>query len=184
MVRDGPTAIAGPEKEAVMKSTSRVVVAIIFIACFSVTALAGSAERSADFDHPAGGQNAIGRRLEGTWRVTITMRNCQSGTAIAQALGLNAFLSGGSMIAIPPAGGGGVGVWEHVEGPNFKNFVIISRLNADNVPSGTDTITRHIQLSEDGQEFTTTDTFVRADVNGNVILVGCVTGTAVRLQMP
>lgn len=167
-----------------MKSTSRVLVSIILVACVSVTAIGEPGRMSEDFDHPAGGQNALGRRLEGTWRVTITLRNCQSGTALSQALGLNAFLSGGSMIAIPPVGGGGVGVWEHVAGPNFKNFVIISRLNSDNIPAGTDTITRHIQLSEDGQEFSSTDDFVRRDANGNTILVGCVTGAGVRLQMP
>ena len=50
---------------------------------------------------PVNGQNGKARRIEGTWRVEITLRNCETGAAIGTQPGLHTFLAGGSMLSNP-----------------------------------------------------------------------------------
>jgi hypothetical protein len=167
-----------------MKSPLSMVLSVVFVAGFIGNAFADVGGPRVGIDASPAPQSALAKRIEGSWRVALTARNCHAGMALAQGLGLNAFISGGSMIGIPSQPGAGVGVWEHVEGPHFRNLMVISNLTATGTPDGTTTVTRNIQLSEDGQEFFSNDTFIRADVNGNFIAEGCVTGQGVRMQLP
>ena len=134
---------------------------------------------------PASGQNGKGRRIEGTWRVELTLRNCQTGAAIATQPGLNTFLAGGSMLSNPavnPAlGSTGHGVWEHVGGRSFTNTIVLFLFNPDGTYAGTVTVTRNIELGENSDEFTSTDSTVATDPNGNVIGTRCATTIGRRL---
>jgi hypothetical protein len=135
---------------------------------------------------PASGQNGKGRRIEGTWRVEITNRNCQTGEAIETIPGLHTFLAGGSMISTPAVSptllSTGHGVWEHVGGRSFANTVVLFRFNPDGTYAGTVTITRQIELGENSEELTSTDTAVATDPNGNVIGTRCATVVGRRLE--
>ena len=60
-----------------------------------------------------------GGRLEGTWDVQVTIRNCQTGAEIRHFASLTVFMSGGTMLdstsGIPQAlKTPGQGVWSHV----------------------------------------------------------------------
>ena len=136
---------------------------------------------------PASGNNGKGRRLEGTWRVQSTLRSCQTGAAIATQPLLNTFLSGGSMISNPSVSPSllstGHGVWEHAGGRNFINTVVLFQFNpANGIYVGTITITRNIELAEDSDAFTSTDTAEAADPSGNVIETRCATTAGRRLE--
>ncbi len=135
---------------------------------------------------PASGQNAKGRRIEGTWRVQSTLRNCQTGAAIVTSPVLNTFLAGGSMISdasvSPALLSTGHGVWEHVGGPSFINTIVLFRFNPNGTYAGTATVTRNIELGENSDEFTSTDTAEAADPNGNVIETRCATTIGRRLE--
>jgi hypothetical protein len=85
---------------------------------------------------PAAGQNAEGRRIEGTWLVEITDRDCQTGTVTGTIPALHTYLAGGSMLsdpAVPPAAlRTGHGVWERTGGLSFTNTVVFFRFNPMN----------------------------------------------------
>ena len=135
---------------------------------------------------PASAQNGKGRRIEGTWRVEITLRNCQTGVAIGTQPGLNTFLAGGSMISNPAVSPAllstGHGVWEHAGGRSFINTIVLFRFNPNGTYAGTVTVKRVIELGENSDEFTSTDTAEAADPNGSVIETRCSTVSGQRLE--
>src|SRR6266567_1258039 len=69
------------------------------------------------------GQNG-GGRLEGTWDVQVTIRNCQTGAAIRTFASIGTFMSGGTMLdstsGIPHALNVGHGVWSHESGNTYR----------------------------------------------------------------
>lgn len=128
-----------------------------------------------------GGQNALGRGIEGTWRVDITLLDCQTGSPLTDPVtgqplphqpALNTFLPGGSMLSDPAVPPGvlrtGHGVWQHVGGQRFANKVILFLFNPINgAYEGTVTITRDIQLNASSDQFTANDVAEVSDPAGN-----------------
>jgi hypothetical protein len=136
---------------------------------------------------PASGQNGKGRRIEGTWRLEVTDRDCQTGVAIFTGPALHTYLAGGSMLSDPAVSPAilrtGHGVWEHAGGLGFTNTIVLFRFNLVNgAYAGTVTIRRNIELSENSDEFTSTDTAEAADPNGNVTGTRCATTVGRRLE--
>jgi hypothetical protein len=134
----------------------------------------------------ASGQNGKANRLEGTWRVALTIHNCQTGAEISTVPALNTFIAGGSMIGTPSQNPAllraGHGVWEHNGGANFTNTVVFFRYAPDGTFAGTQKVTRQIELAHGSDQFTSTDSFELADPNGNVVGTGCATGSGQRLE--
>lgn len=135
---------------------------------------------------PASGNSGKASKIEGTWRVQLTLHNCQTGAEIATVPALNTFVAGGCMIGTPSQNPAmiraGHGVWEHMGGQSFTNTVIFFRYNPDGTFAGTQKVTRHIELAPSFDEFTSTDSFELADPHGNVVGSGCATGTGQRLE--
>jgi hypothetical protein len=126
------------------------------------------------------------RKLEGTWRVQITFRNCADGTPTGVvALGLNTFIHGGSMIGTPSAPPQlirtGHGVWAQLGGQSYVNKLVFFTYSATGVPTGTQEVTRHIELGPGPNEFISADVFDVLDLGGNKVGSGCVTGIGKRL---
>ena len=66
-----------------------------------------------------------GGRLEGTWNVRVTLRNCQTGNEINSFDSLTTFMSGGTLIdstsRFPQSlKTPGHGVWRHTNGRNYQ----------------------------------------------------------------
>ncbi len=76
----------------------------------------------------------------------------------------------------------GHGVWKHVGGQSFTNTIVLFRFNPDGTYAGAVTITRQIELGENSDELTSTDTAVAADPNGNIIGTRCATAVGQRLE--
>jgi hypothetical protein len=135
---------------------------------------------------PAAGQNGKASRIEGTWRVALTIRNCQTGDGIITIPALNTFIPGGSMIGTssqnPLLIRAGHGVWEHNGGQNFTNTVIFFRYNPDGSFAGTQRVTRHIEVARGADEFTSSDSVELIDPGGNVVGTACASGTGQRLE--
>lgn len=164
-------------KKIYLKAISGVALAAILV--LAATQIPASGQAS--------GQNAKGRRIEGTWRVEVTLRNCQTGAEIATAPALNTFLAGGSMITTsagvsPALLSTGHGVWEHAGGRSFINTVVLFRFNPAGTYVGTAKVTRNIELGDNSDEFTSTDFSEAADPNGNVIATGCATTIGRRFE--
>jgi hypothetical protein len=134
------------------------------------------------------GQHAQGRRIEGTWVVDLRFADCQTGVEAANATSpaLHTFLAGGSMLSDPAVSpvalGTGHGVWEHTEGENFTNTLVLFRFNPNGSYAGPVTVRREIELSQDAAELFSRDTAVTSDLNGNVLETRCAVGRGRRLE--
>src|SRR4051812_14183816 len=76
------------------------------------------------------------RSIEGAWRTTVTIRNCQSGVPITTFHGLQTFNKGGTLAetvaGTPPSlRTPGHGVWSHERGEDNYSFAFMyDRFNA------------------------------------------------------
>jgi hypothetical protein len=167
------------DKETTMKRYLKAITGLAFAVILVLAAAHTGAQTS--------GQNANGRRIEGNWLVEVTDRNCQTGAVIATLPALHTFMAGGSMLSDPAVNPAilrtGHGVWEHVGGQNFTNTIVLFRFNpANGAYEGTVTIRRNIELGENSDEMTSTDTAEAADPNGNVVGTRCATTIARRIE--
>ena len=103
------------------------------------------------------------RAIEGTWFVQLTVRNCADGTPLAFFFGLNTFAEGGAMLGEPShpiaAIRTGHGFWTHVAGTQFLNRMALFAYDPPTgALAGIRLVTRNIDVSPGGNEFTTRDT--------------------------
>ena len=133
-----------------------------------------------------GGEHALARRIEGTWLLQATLRQCDTGAEIPNSTlpALHTFLSGGAMISSVASGGLGTGhgVWTHAGGDNFKNTVRVFAFGPGGTLMGIATINRDIVLSPDGQSLQSNDVSEFRDVAGNLIGSRCAAVTGQRLD--
>jgi hypothetical protein len=133
-----------------------------------------------------GGENALGRRIEGTWLVQITLRDCDTGVEIPNSTlpGLHTFLSGGAMISTPASSGlsTGHGVWTHTGGESFHNTVRLFAFTPGGALMGIATVARDTVLSPDGGSLTSDDVSEFRDLAGNLIGSRCAAVTGTRLD--
>src|SRR5262249_12458660 len=122
--------------------------------------------------------------LEGTWRVTVTLRNCQTGTPIRTVLALNTFLPGGSMfeaangILRSPSHG----TWQKIDGQDYTATFMFFTFNPDGTWLGSNKITRNIMLGKDHQTFTAVASVGVFDASGKLTATGCATEAAQRFE--
>ena len=133
-----------------------------------------------------GGENALARRIEGTWLVQATLRNCHTGAEIPNSTfpGLHTFVSGGAMVSNPASSGlsTGHGVWTHTGGDSFKNTIRLFAFTSGGALAGIATVARDIVLSPDGGSLTSNDVSELRDLAGNLIGSRCAAVTGRRLD--
>lgn len=132
-------------------------------------------------------QTGSGGRLEGTWDVQVTIRNCQTGAAIRTFASTTTFMFGGTMLdstsGIPPAmKTPGHGVWGHISGNKYRfSFKSFSFDAAGNFTGWT--IIRHeANLNSEATKFDSAGTSEIYNANGNLVSTGCSTTTATRFE--
>jgi hypothetical protein len=115
---------------------------------------------------------ATGNQIEGLWDVVVTITNCQGVPipTVPQFPGMIMFTRHGQVIEIagtpnvgPPGPQQrllpGLGAWQRLGERHFAASFTFFRINVPaNTFAGTQTITEDIELSDDGNEFTTTGT--------------------------
>lgn len=135
---------------------------------------------------PVSGQGG-GGRIEGTWDVQVTLRNCQTGAEIRNFASLTTFIFGG--IAIDSTSGmpqaaktPGQGVWSHVNGNSYRfSFKSFSFDPAGNF-TGWTKITHVAELESNGDHYSSAGTAEVYAPNGSLITTGCSTTTATRFK--
>ena len=128
-----------------------------------------------------------GARLEGTWDVQVTIRDCQTNEEIRTFASTTTFMFGGTLLdstsGIPQAGKTpGHGVWNHV-GANlyrfkFKSFSFGSSGNF----TGWTIITHEASMDPGGNSYESAGTAEIYNPAGSLIVTGCSTTTATRFQ--
>ena len=133
-----------------------------------------------------GGENALARRIEGTWLLQATLRQCDTGAEIPNSTfpALHTFLSGGAMLSNPAASGlsTGHGVWTHTGGDTFQNTIRLFAFTPGGALMGIATVERDILLSPDGGSLTSNDVSEFRDLAGNLIGSRCAAVTGTRLD--
>ena len=128
------------------------------------------------------------RSIVGVWETVVTVRNCETGAPLAPAFqGLSTYHNGGTYtenagtnpILRSPAHG----VWERESGWRMYSLKsVFLRFNASGVFIGKQRIFQTVELSDNGDQLTSSGRFEMLDVNGNLVGSGCSTVTATRFE--
>jgi hypothetical protein len=159
------------------------------IAAFGATAalvLAGMLVLESGLKARAQSESQAGR-IQGTWRVQLTVRNCQTGEPLRSFPALFIFGQGGTLsyttAGQPPAlSTPGVGVWGHTNGNTYSAVSEAFVFSPAGAWIQTHRLTRAIELSSDANEFTDTVTLEIFDTNRNLIATGCATSAGRRFE--
>jgi len=125
--------------------------------------------------------------LQGTWRVQLTVRDCQTGVALRTFPALFTFAKGGTLSGttagqLPALSTTNLGVWRHTDGHAYiavsESFVF----STAGVWTQTHRLTRAIEIDNDEDKFTDTVALQIFDTNGNVIVTGCATSVGSRFE--
>jgi hypothetical protein len=124
-------------------------------------------------------------RLEGMWRLQITVRDCQTGAPQRTFPALFAFSKGGILTETsagvsPALSTPGYGVWRHTDGHSYSAVVEAFVFNPAGTWIQTHRLTRAIELDKNADEFTDTVKLEIFDTSGNLIVTGCATSVARR----
>ncbi len=127
------------------------------------------------------------RNLEGTWRVEVSIRDCQSGAALRTFPALLTFAQGGTLTetttGFPPAlRTPGHGFWRHTGDHTYSAVSEAFLFNPAGVWTGTQRLTQAIEIGADPDELTSTATNEIFDTNGNLLVTGCATAVARRFK--
>jgi len=132
-------------------------------------------------------QNGNDKKLEGSWNIQVTRRNCQTGEALVTFPTMTTFMSGGTMqdygVAMAPSGRGpGHGVWRHQSGRSYSAAFQFFLFGADGAYTGRQIIRRQIELSRSGNEYTAVGAVEVLNTGGTVIANICTTETGMRFE--
>jgi hypothetical protein len=117
-----------------------------------------------------------GNGLEGTWRVQVTVSDCQTGMVLRTFPGIFAFAKGGTVTnttagQFPALFTPGFGVWQHTTGHSYSAVLEAFVFNPAGVWMQTNRFTRSIELN--GDEFTDIIKLEIFDTSQNSIGTGC-----------
>jgi len=128
-----------------------------------------------------------GGRLEGTWEVVLTARNCVNGDAITSFPEVATFMSGGTMIDSTAGLAQSLktpvqGVWSHVTGDTYHFSGKALNFNSAGAFSGWTIVTQDLTLNSQANEYSSAGTADGYDASGMHIFHRCSTTTATRFE--
>ena len=126
-------------------------------------------------------------RLEGTWRAQLTVSDCQTGAVLRTFPARFAFAKGGTLTVTtagqpPSLNTPGLGVWRHTVGHSYSAVSEAFIFSTAGVWTQTQRLTRLIHVGIGGDTFTDIVALEILDTNGNVIVTGCGTTVASRME--
>jgi len=126
-------------------------------------------------------------KLEGTWRVQVTIRDCQSGAALRTFPALLTFAQGGTLTETttgfsPALRTPGHGFWQHTGDHSYSAVSEAFLFNQIGIWTATQRLTQSIEIADNPDELTSTATNEIFDTSGNLLMAGCATAVASRLQ--
>ncbi|MEO8572686.1 MAG: hypothetical protein ABI481_01860 [Pyrinomonadaceae bacterium] len=126
------------------------------------------------------------RAIEGTWNALVTIRNCQTGDAIAAFKAMDLFIQGGAVVdtnsAPPNTRGPGFGSWEFVGNQNFRSTIRFFLYSPDGSFAGVRRIAQNISLDEENNSWMSSVAITVYDPAGNLVTTACATSMATRAQ--
>ena len=125
--------------------------------------------------------------LEGTWRVQLTILDCTTGQVLRTFPALFAFAKGGTLTAttagqLPSLSTTILGIWQHTNGHSYSAVSETFIFSPAGAWIQTHRLTRAIDVSNDGDEFTDTVALQIFDTSGKQIVTGCGTSVGSRMK--
>ena len=122
--------------------------------------------------------------IEGVWDVSVTIRQCDSGAPVAAIHAMNMFIQGGTLTETSNdlLRSSSLGTWRRVSRHGYTAVFRFFTFNPDGSFAGRNKITRAIKLGIDANRFVANAVFEVFDVNDNLVVSGCGTETAQRLE--
>ena len=125
--------------------------------------------------------------LEGTWRVQLTVSDCQTGQVLRTFPALFAFAKGGTLTyttagQLPSATTTGLGVWKHTNGHSYSAVSEVFIFSPAGAWIQTHRLTRSIEIDNDADEFTDIVALQIFDTSGNQLVAGCATSVGSRMK--
>jgi hypothetical protein len=141
----------------------------------------------------AGAQSPVpaGRELEGTWKVEVTQRDCNTGDPLGPPFqSLLTFASGGTMtettdnpLFYPAERSPGHGVWSF-RGRSRYTAATTAFITLNGVLTETQKISQIIEMGDDLNRFNTLKATVQFfDPNGKLLVTGCASAAGVRFRL-
>jgi hypothetical protein len=155
--------------------TAALVLAGVLVPGFGLTAMAQS----------VGAESYDG--LEGTWRVQLKITDCQTNAVLRTFPARFAFAEGGTFTVttagqLPSLNTPGLGVWNHMYGRTYSALSEAFIFSSAGAWTSIQRLTRVIVVSRDARSYTDTVALQILDTNGNVIVTGCGTSVASRME--
>jgi hypothetical protein len=173
---------------------TRILKSFYGLALVSVLTLAGATFLRPAQDVRAQGPDDSGqaesqaRKLEGTWRVQVTIRDCQTGEAL-QFPGnpfpaLVTFARGGTLTSADSTllRSAGHGVWSHTGGHTYRAVSEAFLFNLAGFRTGTQRLTQLIEIVDDPEEFKASVSGEILGLDGNLIQTACATSVGRRME--
>lgn len=126
------------------------------------------------------------RAIEGTWMVTVTLRNCDTGAPLGSFKAMDIFIQGGSVVdtnaAPPTTRGPGFGSWDYAGEQQFTATLRFFIYNPDGTFAGVRRIAQEIVMGADNNSWESTVTNIIFNPAGTPIATGCGTAAATRAE--
>ena len=163
--------------------------AVVFVvfAVLLVSAPAAAQREEPGRNHRDMRPNPNANTIAGTWRVTITPRDCQTGTALGNPFsGMATFGRGGTVITSDGSQSAalrstGHGVWRRVTDHTYDAVIEAFLFNTSGAPSGRQRLMQTIDMLSDAT-FSATVSVEVTSPGGNVVFRGCAASAASRLE--
>lgn len=125
--------------------------------------------------------------LEGTWRAQLTVTDCQTNAVLRTFPARFSFAKGGTLTVttaglLPSLNTPGLGVWNHMYGRTYSAVTEAFIFSPAGAWTSIQRLTRVIVVSRDTKGYTDTVALEILDTNGNVIVTGCGTSVASRME--
>ena len=134
------------------------------------------------------GADSEARKLEGTWRVQITLRNCQTGDALRPPFPAMATFAAGGTVTTSDGGssplmrGAGHGVWQHTGGHTFAVLTEAFLFTPTGALNGTQRLRQSVEIGVDPDAFEATVGAEILDLQGTVLMAGCASSVGRRME--
>ena len=172
----------------VTRSFTAAVVPLIVLAAVLFGASLTAVAQSEESGSARGLEATWSDGLEGTWNAQLTVINCDPPYTVVRSFpAIFAYAKGGTLTLttggqLPSLDTAGLGVWNHLYDRTYSAVSEAFIFSSAGVWTSTQRLTRRIMVSRDAKRYTDTVALEILDTNGNVIVTGCGTSVASRME--
>ena len=166
------------------RGTTALVLAGVLVLGFGLTAMA----QSVGAESYNGLEGTWRNGLEGTWRAQLTVTDCNNPNTVLRTFPAKfAYAKGGTLTVttagqLPSLSTAGLGVWNHMYGRTYSAVSEAFIFSSAGAWTSTQRLTRLIVVSRDAKRYTDTVALEILDTSGHVIVTGCGTTVASRME--